>query len=239
MDKSALVHDFGARELGIAIPHLSYITAETAARWEKEGWGPVKADDGNKYSYPLVLKTARGVAGQGVRIISLPSKMTRGYLDLEVHATGGFMDGAVRGDVSIFVEQYFSGPAAMLNVAALHGRVLCAYSLWKNLTDSPTGPSQLNTVLHNEEIVAVAMVAALGYNGMIGFEFMIHDNHAYLIDVNPRINTGSIHPLHVYGILPLDIPTALRIGLQDPMDTRLGVHVPDLVRAKRAPAFLK
>jgi hypothetical protein len=157
------------------------------------------------------------------------------------------------GDLELHVEKFFQGNAAMLNVACLRGRVLAVYGtlrgweiargvesttlhltgwlrvgLWKNATDSDMGPSIVNSIVHNEEMVrsAGALMKELRYTGFAGLEFMIAKGSAYLMDFNPRINTGSVHPLSQFGLLPLDVLEAMRVGLQDPDDPRLGVHVP-------------
>jgi hypothetical protein len=86
----------------------------------------------------------------------------------------------------------------------------------------------VNSVVHRKEMLAAAVDIAgeLQFSGCLGLEFMLKGEAAYLMDFNPRINTGSVHPLSRYGLLPLDVLEALYLGLASPQDPRLGIFTP-------------
>eukprot|EP00730_Choanoeca_flexa_P020385 TRINITY_DN9959_c0_g1_i1.p1 TRINITY_DN9959_c0_g1~~TRINITY_DN9959_c0_g1_i1.p1 ORF type:complete len:680 (+),score=146.60 TRINITY_DN9959_c0_g1_i1:1232-3271(+) len=224
LDKDQIINELAHRHLGIRVPPRQQLNMEQlVALYMGKASAP---------TLPFVIKASRGVAGQGVRVVRSKAAIKTSLQRL-IQAirgeNGKQLDGrAGEGDVSIHIEKYFEGQAAMLNAACLNGRVLAAFSLWKNATDSKTGPSMVNSILHRYEMLeaAVKLVAELRFTGFLGLEFMIEGEQAYLMDFNPRINTGSVHPLSRYGLLPLDVLEAMYVGLVDPQDPRLGLHVP-------------
>lgn len=245
LDKDALVRDVAHATLGAPIPPHMPLTLQ-----DVQG-NPQSLRKGNvTLWYPLILKATRGVAGQGVRIVEDADSLLKRYNSLYQQSSSNSdgprkLDGAVEGVVSIHAEQYFgSHLPAMLSIVAFKGRVVAMSAWWKNMTQGDAGPSQANCVMIPTQSMlssATSLMAILGYTGFAGLDYVLDaGGEAYLIDVNPRINPGSLHGLERHGIIPLDLPKAFAVALKDPHDSRLGLHFPDReVLAAAAPIFLK
>jgi hypothetical protein len=134
LDKDLIINDLAHRHLGIRVPPRQQLSLEELIAFS-QGKAPTM-------QLPFVIKASRGVAGQGVRIIKTQTSLIanlRKLVDAIRGENGKQLDGrANEGDIGIHIEKYFDGQAAMLNVACLNGRVLAAFALWKNATDSKT-----------------------------------------------------------------------------------------------------
>jgi hypothetical protein len=160
--------------------------------------------------FPWVLKADGSCGGLGVRIvssmqeaeasfrelvrpISLGQALNRMALDREPFCLEQWW---TRSRPAISVQSYISGRPAHCSVACWQGKVLAGIAMEVVVAEFQTGPSTVNRVIDNPEMMATAQRLArkLELSGLIGFDFIIETETgaARLIEMNPR-NTPVCH----------------------------------------------
>lgn len=188
-----------ASEAGINVPATRGISrVEDLHAWSLEN------------PLPWVLKADGSCAGVGVRIVSSlhEAENTFHMLNRPVSAALAFNKLLIDQESfwvrrwwqesrpAISVQSYIDGRPANCSVACWEGEVLAGISLEVVVAESRTGPSTINRVVDNPEMMDTARRIArkLGLNGLVGFDFMIETatGAACLIEMNPR-NTPVCH----------------------------------------------
>jgi ATP-grasp domain len=169
--------------------------------------------------FPWVLKADGTCAGLGVRIVSTMQDAEATFHELVHPLSAGRMLNKLLIDrepfwvrywwagtrPTISVQSYIVGRPANCSVACWQGEVLAGITLEVVVAESRTGPSTVNRIVDNPEMMDTArrLVRKLGLSGLIGFDFMIETatGAARLIEMNPRntpvchINLGPGHDL--------------------------------------------
>jgi hypothetical protein len=188
-----------ASEAGVNVPASRVISGvEDLQAWSLEN------------PLPWVLKADGTCAGLGVRIVSSMQEAEATFEGLTRPLSAGRMLNKLVIDrepfwvrhwwagnrPTISVQSFIEGRPANCSVACWEGEVLAGITLEVVVAESRTGPSTVNRVVDNPEMMETArrLARKLGLSGLIGFDFMIEaaTGAARLIEMNPR-NTPVCH----------------------------------------------
>jgi predicted ATP-grasp superfamily ATP-dependent carboligase len=164
---------------------------------------------------PLVLKKDQSEAGSGVRICKNKSQLIKAYqeFDKPSRPLGAkekvksavkkiFGVDAERSSDSLSVQDYIRGRLCSHNVFASKGKVLSSYSLMTEMTyPTETSSSSVVRVIVNKEmeLAAKKLIAATGFTGFAGFDFIMDSYHkVHLLECNAR-PTPTTHISHLLG----------------------------------------
>lgn len=135
--------------------------------------------------YPVMLKSAHGCSGSGVRKVATDAELSTAYELL----------GA--GNEALVVQQYLAGPIGSTDVLFDHGIPVCWQSSYSRLCwPTPLASSCAREVMDHRDVEPMlAGVGVLsGFHGFAGVDW-IHDaqsDRLHLIELNPR-PTPSYH----------------------------------------------
>ena len=139
--------------------------------------------------YPLVFKPAESASARGVRYIRNPAELEA----LRAQYRGG----------SYVLQEYVTGFGAGYSVLAREGRILagCGH---RRRAEWPVsgGSSMIRSYFEHPEMerIAARVIEHTHWSGVAMFEFKITpDNHARLIEVNPRM-WGSLYQSIASGV---------------------------------------
>ena len=176
-----------ARKLGLTIPDSACVTSKAGAIAEA-----------GRIGYPVYVKSSFSWSGNGVRLCrdaaevakavdaAWPRRPTplRDWLRRIVHRDW-YPDRA-----PIDVQQVICGKPAMTCAVAVGGRVLASFAGVALQTCAANGPSSIAWIGPHVgmELASAEMIAALGFTGFVGFDFMIDSQTGehYLLECNPR-----------------------------------------------------
>jgi hypothetical protein len=147
------------------------------------------------HGWPVVLKAATGIAGQGVRICDDPAALAAACAALPA---------------PLVAQAHIAGRPCSFTGVAYAGRLLAGMALEAlEIWPARTGPSSVVGLLPDETQMrdaAARVVAHAGYVGMISFDFMRDAaGDAWLIECNPR----SVPASHLGRLLGADLAGAL------------------------------
>lgn len=154
----------------------------------------------------LCLKIVNGSGSRGVRIIKnisnryqdfaqeKPSSLVTSYEDLV-----SILESAEKLDAMLLMP-YFEGNEYSVDILADHGKTL--YQVGRENTVSLMSIAQESILTRNENAynISKSVVELLGYDGVVGFDFMKNkDGLTFLTDINPRI-TATVSVIAAGGI---------------------------------------
>ncbi len=176
-----------ARELGLTIPDSACVASKADAIVEA-----------SRIGYPVYVKSSFSWSGNGVRLCrdadevaeaidaAWPRRPTplRDWLRRVVHRDW------YPNRAPIDVQQAINGRPAMTCAVAVDGRVLASFAGVALQTCAANGPSSIAWVGPHVgmERASAEMIAALGFTGFVGFDFIIDSQTGehYLLECNPR-----------------------------------------------------
>jgi len=183
-----------AREEGVRVSNMSRVrNKEDLDNWQL------------RESYPWVLKADGTWGGGGVRVIhsseeaerSLSqleqmSRFTRSIKRLVVNRDPFWLrEWWTHAERSIIAQTYIQGRPANCSVVCWKGRILAGIAVEVARSEGATGPASVVCVVDNREMMQAAekIASRLELSGFFGLDFMIEEdsNHAYLIEMNPRL----------------------------------------------------
>lgn len=194
-----------ADDLSILTPHNKVISSKSDLLIEIK-----------KRTFPIVLKSSNGFAGDGVKICCEYNDAERMYEELSsislvkanlkykvVRIIGNLLAlpyGIKNSEISI--QDYIVGTPCMHIILASKGEVLSSVTLLK-LCSYPkeTSPSSVVKVINHPQISesCAKLVKETEISGFLDFDFMIDaQNNAYLLESNPR-PTPMAHITHLLG----------------------------------------
>jgi hypothetical protein len=146
-------------------------------------------DAGAGFGYPLVVKPAGGVGCEGVSLARTP-----GELDAALEIVAGFSNG---GD--ILLQSYQPGVHASLSMIAAGGE-LASLSLNSQIVQPGLpfayrgGSLPLAHPMEGRawEVAREALKRVPGLQGYLGMDFVLAEDEAWLIEINPRLTTPYI-----------------------------------------------
>jgi hypothetical protein len=183
-----------AREEGVRVSNMSRVRNQE----DLDNWQTLEA-------YPWVLKADGTWGGGGVRVIrsaqeaerSLSqleqmSRFTRSIKRLVVNRDAFWLrEWWTHAERSIIAQTFIQGRPANCSVVCWKGKILAGIAVEVVHSEGATGPASAVCVVDNPEMMKAAerIASRLGLSGFFGLDFMIEHgtNHAYLIEMNPRL----------------------------------------------------
>ena len=180
-----------AEEAAVPVPEMRILTGEADLRAFCE-----------KVGFPVVVKLDGTWGGFGVRIVGGPREASRAYRELRsgnswrhvAKRAAKYLDARLlvdrwnRSSPTIFGQRYIDGRPANRAVLCWKGEVLAGISVEALRTFGATGPATVIRVLDHPEMAGIArrIAARLCLSGFIGFDFVLRDRAAILLEMNPR-----------------------------------------------------
>jgi acetyl/propionyl-CoA carboxylase alpha subunit len=161
-----------------------------------EGLPTLAVGEAGDVGYPLLVKSAAGGGGRGMRVVRRPAELASALVAGEREAESAFADGTV------FCERYLERPrhVEVQLLADAHGTVVslgerdCSVQRrhQKVLEEAPA-PLLAPAVRDRLAEVAVAFAQAIGYENAGTVEFLVDGNEVFLLELNGRIQVE--HPV--------------------------------------------
>jgi len=155
-----------------------------------------------KVGFPVVVKLDGTYGGHGVRIVDGPDAASRAYRELRAASTwaqaakraakrldpGALVERWQLPAPALFGQSHVAGRPANRAVLCWEGHVLAGLSVEALQTVGATGPATVVRVLDHPEMARTAqrIAARLRLSGFIGFDFVLQDGAAVLLEMNPR-----------------------------------------------------
>ena len=143
-----------------------------------QDWGEV-LDAVEKAGYPVLLKSAQGCAGWGVRIVHQSQELEVAHADLTLaHET-------------LLVQQFCEGTLGATDILFDHGVPVCWQSSYKlECWPTPLSPSTARIIMHHAGIEQIVTVVGkvTGFHGFCAVDW-IHETDSdriFLLEMNPR-----------------------------------------------------
>jgi acetyl-CoA carboxylase biotin carboxylase subunit len=146
--------------------------------------------------YPLILKSAAGGGGRGMRIVRNPGSLATAFAETRASAQLLFGDGRV------YLERYLVGARhvevqilcdAHSNGVHLGERDCSVQRRHQKLVEESPAPGLSRSLISRMADDAVRGALAAGYVGAGTFEFLVADEEYYFLEVNGRIQVE--HPV--------------------------------------------
>ena len=149
----------------------------------------------NMIGYPVILKASAGGGGKGIRIILSESDLVSGFSLAKSEAMNAF------GDARLIIEKYLES-AKHIEIQVLadkHGNVVhfperdCSIQRrhQKVIEESPSSiDSSLSKIMGEQ---CISMAKDVKYDSVGTFEFLVHGNDHYFLEMNTRLQVE--HPL--------------------------------------------
>ncbi|HEU6449764.1 MAG TPA: ATP-grasp domain-containing protein [Verrucomicrobiae bacterium] len=184
------------------------------------------SDFAGRVGFPFVLKRSSGWGGTKVIVCRTDAEMDRisekwfAEIGWKQHLRVRRKDIIERlfrsrrplEDRTVIANEFISGRRAMCQAIAFQGRMCAALTAVKETTfPTDLSPSSALRFVRNEEMRAAAqkLIRAWKLTGIIGFDFVINQRGAYLIECNPR----PISIAHLGGLVGEDLCRALYCAL--------------------------
>jgi glutathione synthase/RimK-type ligase-like ATP-grasp enzyme len=152
--------------------------------------------------FPAVVKLDGTNGGRGVRIVGGPDAAARAYRALRAARAWPYAAKRAakhldfralltrwqRPAPALFAQSYIGGRPANRAVLCWEGEVLAGLSVEALQTVGATGPATVVRVLDHPEMTRTAqrIAARLQLSGFIGFDFVLQEDAAVLLEMNPR-----------------------------------------------------
>ena len=143
-----------------------------------KGWIEVK-EAVEQAGYPVLLKSANGCAGWGVRMVHQSEEFKAAYFDLTL------------ADDTLLVQQFCQGKLGATDILFDHGVPVCWQSSYKlECWPTPLSPSSARIIMHHASIEQIVTVVGkvTGFHGFCAVDW-IHETDSdriFLLEMNPR-----------------------------------------------------
>jgi tyramine---L-glutamate ligase len=162
---------------GLPVPRTQVVTLSDAR------------EAGSGFGFPLVVKPSNGVGCEGVSLAQTPAELDAALNMIASHSSGG----------SILLQSYQSGIHSSLSMIAAGGEI-ASLSLNGQIVEPGLpftyrgGSLPLHLPMEERawEVAHEALKLIPGLHGYLGMDFVITDQEAWLIEINPRLTTPYI-----------------------------------------------
>lgn len=158
----------------------------------------------DQIGYPVMLKASNGGGGRGMRIVNGPEEMPKEYAEARDESKKAF------GDDQIFVEKYLRSPKHIEvqilgdeygNVVHLYDRDCSVQRRHQKVIEYAPAFSVPDEVRQEIFDASIRLAKKVGYKNVGTLEFLVDaDNHAYFIEMNPRIQVEHTVSEEITGI---------------------------------------
>ncbi|HEX6914708.1 MAG TPA: pyruvate carboxylase, partial [Chitinophagaceae bacterium] len=187
--------------------------------------------EANKIGFPVMLKSAAGGGGRGMRVIRSEDELQRNFDEAKREAANAF------GNDTVFLEKFIEEPKhiEVQIVGDQHGNVVHLFerdcSLQRRFQKIVEVAPSVNLAQSAREQVyeyAVKICRAVGYNNVGTVEFLVDKrSNVYFIEVNPRIQVEHTVTEMVTGIDL--VKTQIHIAEGYPLDSpEIGIRQEEL-----------
>ena len=187
-----------AAELGLRTPHQAAVASLEQAK-----------DVAAAFGYPVVLKREQTCGGFGVAILGDEEALAEAFRKAQRKAAAkrivqSFFGLDAADQNTLVLQKFVSGPMAFRVVACAEGQVLDGVSFAAERIHPPvTGASTVLRPLERADMdrATAALVAATGCSGYVSLDFILSDEGACLIELNPRpVTSGHLGRLYGHDI---------------------------------------
>lgn len=148
-------------------------------------------DEASKIGLPIMLKSAAGGGGRGMRVIRTEEDLQKNFTEAKREAKNAF------GDDTVFFEKFIDEPKhiEVQIVADRHGNVVHLFERdcslqrrFQKIVEVAPSVNLQQSVKDQVYQYAVKICKEVGYNNVGTVEFLVDkSNNVYFIEVNPRI----------------------------------------------------